>query len=310
MPKVLTALFCLTLFVGCKNNTSNPNMADTVSKGHIRIGVDPAVLPLMEAEVMAYQHLYPNARLDLWTCNEPDGFSALMSDSIRLLIAQREPNESEKEYFKSIKVTLKSTPFALDAVAFIVHPSLPDTISPETLTRMLKGEITNWEQVYPNKAKGPIHLVFDKDQSGSFEFVKTKLGGTLAKSAYAAKSNPEVIDYIANHPDAIGIIGVNWISDKDDTLYNAFISKIHVLGIGQFDSVGKETYYYKPFQMSLRAGKYPYTRMLYLVSRETHTGLGTGFVSFACSDGGQKIVNMMGLLPSRLIHREVSIKTD
>ena len=39
----------------------------------------------------------------------------------------------------------------------------------------------------------------------------------IAPSLKALKSNEEVIDYVATTPDALGVIGANWIGNKTDT---------------------------------------------------------------------------------------------
>ncbi len=38
-----------------------------------------------------------------------------------------------------------------------------------------------------------------------------------------------LIDFVSRNPDALGMISVNWISDKDDSLSMSFIKKVNVL---------------------------------------------------------------------------------
>ena len=66
---------------------------------------------------------------------------------------------------------------------------------------------------------------------------------------------------------------------------------------------------YAPYQAYLQLKKYPLARMLYIVSGEARSGLGTGFASWALSEKGQRIVLKAGLLPATMPVRVVQINT-
>jgi phosphate transport system substrate-binding protein len=55
---------------------------------------------------------------------------------------------------------------------------------------------------------------------------------------------------------------------------------------------------------------YPLTRDVVIISREIGTGLGTGFISFAASDKGQRIVLKSGLVPVTMPVRIVNINRN
>ena len=75
-------------------------------------------------------------------------------------------------------------------------------------------------------------------------------------------SNAEVIDFVSRNPDAMGIISVNWISDKDDPVSRSFVKKVNVLAISQqFVNDGS---YYRPAQGSIADKSYPFIREVYL----------------------------------------------
>ena len=56
---------------------------------------------------------------------------------------------------------------------------------------------------------------------------------SLTGNFFAVKSNAEVINFVSRNTDAIGIVSVNWISDKDDSLSRSFVKKINVAAISQ-----------------------------------------------------------------------------
>ena len=86
----------------------------------------------------------------------------------------------------------------------------------------------------------------------------------------------------------------------------SFIRKIHVLAISQqFVNDGS---YYRPYQGSIFDKSYPFVREVYLISRETFAGLGTGFIQWATGEQGQRIVLKSGLVPATMPIRLVQIR--
>ena len=111
-------------------------------------------------------------------------------------------------------------------------------------------------------------VIFDNTKSGNIRYFKElfEIKDSL-NNFYAVNNNAEVIDFVSRNPDALGIISVNWISDKDDSLTMSFIKKIKVLAVSQqFINDGR---YYRPHQGFIYDKSYPFVREIYLISRET-----------------------------------------
>ena len=116
---------------------------------------------------------------------------------------------------------------------------------------------------------------------------------------FAVRSNEEVIKYVESNPSAMGIIGVSWISDEDDSSVKEFLTRIKVMALARHESDNPDNFY-KPYQAYISLKDYPLTRDIYMISREGRAGLGTGFVSFVAGDQGQRIIRLMGLLPATM----------
>jgi phosphate transport system substrate-binding protein len=116
------------------------------------------------------------------------------------------------------------------------------------------------------------------------------------------------VDFVSRNPGSMGIISVNWISDKDDSLSMSFVKKINVLAVSQH--LSSDGSYYRPYQGSIYDKSYPFVREVYLVSRETFAGLGSGFIQWATSEPGQRIVLKSGLVPATMPIRLVQVKTE
>lgn len=172
-----------------------------------------------------------------------------------------------------------------------------------------------------NPAGKKTVLVLDKVGSSNERILLNRLGlqksGPAIKIHYAG-GDREVINYVNAHPEAIGCMGVNWISDSDDPLQMRFKSGIRVAALMP-DSVEQllekepglhEEDYFQPLQAYLAQGFYPLTREVWVCSREARSGLGTGFTAWLSSDKGQRVVLKAGLLPATMPIRVVKIKKD
>jgi phosphate transport system substrate-binding protein len=149
-------------------------------------------------------------------------------------------------------------------------------------------------------------VVFDNTGSANARYMEDTLlqGKPFAKNVFAVKSNPEVIDYVSQHKNAIGILSVNWISDKDDSTTQNFLKKVNVLSISK-DGSSEGV---KPYQAYIKTKEYPFTRDVYMINRQTRAGLGMGFVSFVAGEKGQIMILKAGLIPSIAPVRLVEVK--
>ena len=53
--------------------------------------------------------------------------------------------------------------------------------------------------------------------------------------------------------------------------------------------------------------RYPLRRSVYILSRETHPGLGGGLINYIARDAGSLIVYKLGLWPAVRYNREVNL---
>ncbi|MHB1921065.1 MAG: PstS family phosphate ABC transporter substrate-binding protein, partial [Chitinophagaceae bacterium] len=151
-------------------------------------------------------------------------------------------------------------------------------------------------------------IVFDDANSSTYRYVldSINLGKPLPSSARAAKGSENVVNYVAQNKNAIGVIGVSWISDPADSLGFSFLQKIRVVAIkgdGEVD-------YFKPYQAYIALKSYPLTRAFYFILREAYSGLGTGFANFLGGNAGQLIIGKYRLFPARLdiVFRKATIQ--
>jgi phosphate transport system substrate-binding protein len=306
----LSFLFILLLAVfatGCNRGTSHVTN-ETTTRGDIKIGVDDAYQLLADSEIATFQSLYKYSKINPIHATEDSVLKLFLADSIRLMITSRKLTPNEEAYLKEKLIIPRTTQIAWDALAFIANKSNPDSgFSYNELKDIFLGKITTWKQVDSRSRLGNLKIVFDNQGSSNVRFVMKKFGltGTLPENCYSANTNNQVIDYVESHPEAIGIISVNWISDSDDSITHAFLKRVKVMGVSpEFEPSGDD--YVKPHPAFIADKSYPFIREVYTISRETFSGLGRGFIQFVANDQGQRIVLKMGMVPAtmpvRLIH--------
>jgi phosphate transport system substrate-binding protein len=310
MKRIVFSFFMVTgilMLFSCRQK--NPDkLTDTPTSGSIRIAVDETLAPIIRSEIEVFESIYYSSKIEDIPCPEVEAFNLLLKDSVRMIIATRTLNSEETEYFKSVKIYPKEVKIAIDGIALIVHNENQDTMLTTGMIRdILIGKIKKWEEVNPKSKFGSIKVIFDNPRSSTAEFaVKTICNNQpLSSDLSALNNNRDVIDFVAKTPNALGIIGVNWISNQRDTTCMGFLDKIKVIAISKEDTA-TDTNSFQPYQAYLANGQYAFTRNVYVILADPRIGLTSGFTSFITSDRGQRIILKSGILPAtqplRIIH--------
>lgn len=310
MKSLLTVIVLPALLIAaCSTRDKNDRPLDTPTSGFINITADESLRPLIEAQIAAFEGIYAQADIECSYVSESDAVDELMKDSARLAIVTRKFTVDEKKYFtEQMKFNPPEITIATSAIALVVNRQNTDSlISLEEIKAILQGKITTWDQL-GNKSKAGIEIVFDSPNSGMIRHLKDSIGQVdkLPANCFAASNNEAVIDLVSKNINALGLIGVEWISDKNDSLSNSFLNKIKVVGV----SVSKDSTHYQPYQAYIALKQYPLTRKVTILCREARTGLGNGFIAFVASERGQRIVLKMGLVPATMPLRIVKINKE
>ena len=294
---------------GCHRKKDQDKNSDTPTTGKISIAVDQTYTPVIGAVLPVFHSMYKFAQIQPRYLPEVDAINMLLKDSVRLAITSRPLSAKEIAYFSSRKFFPKVVPVAIDGIAVVVNPSNTDTLfSVETIRKIMTGEISSWQQVNSRSKLGKIKVLFDDPNSSIVRFIVDSItkSGNLGSQLSSLQSNLDVVDFVSKNPDALGLIGVSWVSNRLDPGSRSFLEKIKVAGISvsQPATAGNS---YQPFQAYIATGKYPFTRFVYVILTEPRPGLGTGLTSFLASDKGQRIILKTGILPYTMPERKVHI---
>lgn len=299
-------ILCLfgCLLSGCETGKRPRYVAgdDTLTSGTIHVSIDESFRPVMDSQIQVFMSLYPEARIVPHYKPEAECLKDLVNDSTRLVIITRGLSESEEAFYED---TLQFRPrfgsIARDAIAVIVnHKSRDSLFSVSDIRSMLNGSSgSRYQQVMDGTvATSTVRYLLDSVLRGQ----------PFGSSVVAARTSEGVIEYVSNHADAIGYIGVEWIGNPEDTAQLSFQQKVRIAALQCANC--EEEVYVRPYQANIALGRYPLTRELYYVLKENFSGLGRGFVNFLKHEKGQLIFKRAYLVPEwkSLQVRRVNLK--
>ena len=307
---IVLALVTL-IFIGSCGQGGQKSIDETPTRGDIKIAVDESFQQLVDTQIYTFQSLYTYAKIQPLYKPEADVISAFMKDSVRTMLITRKLTKAEEDWLLSQNFVGRSTLVAYDAIAFVMNNENADSlINYNAIRDICNGKIKIWQDVNAKSKLGDIKVVFDNAKSGAVRLIKERFNLTqFPANFYAVSNNNEVINFVEKNKNSIGIIGVNWISDVNDTVTHNFMNRVKVAAISSQASPDTPEFF-KPLQGFIYNKNYPFVREVYMVGRETFAGLGYGFTSFVAGEIGQRIILKSGLVPATMPIRLIQTKKD
>ena len=287
---VLLTVSMLVFFTGC--NQDKRTDIDTPRSGTIHISVDETFQPVIDSQIQVFEALFPDAKIIAEYKPEAECFKDLMKDSTRMIIATRGLTPAEEKFYKdSLSYSPTWSKVAFDGIAVVVNRDSPDSIFTMAAIRTILDGTGDDKKI----------AVFDGlSETSTIRFaVDSILKGRILdpKKVFAEKNSEGVINYVANHKDAIGFVGVSWIGNPEDTAQLSFLTKVNIASIEC--SCPEETFV-KPYQANIALKRYPMVRGLYYILKENYNGLGSGFANFMEYERGQLIFRRAYLWPAKM----------
>lgn len=321
---ILCTLLFILLFAHCDRRKIT--RTDTTTSGVGQIVADECFAPIIQEQIDVFDASNDGESLMIPTyTSESEAFTLFMQDSVQLIVAARDITDNEIEIIKARRQTPRSQKFATDAIALIVNKQNQDTlITVSDIKKIMTGKIRSWKELNPESKLGDIAVAFDSPNSSTVRFIRDSicrdepLGSHLkaraedtTKTQDFSKRTPNqmVIDYVAANPNALGVIGVNWISNPSDSLNLSFINTIKVMSVSAASQATLSNSY-KPYAGYLALKDYPLSRDIYIIITDVKGGLPSGFVNFAIGQRGQLIVKKAGLLPAYARTRLVQVNSS
>lgn len=278
-------------FVSCADSDTTKDTRDTTTSGVINISADESFKPVIDSQIKVFESQYPNAKINVSYKAEAECLKDLNNDSVRMVIVTRGLTQEEQDILEdSLTYTPAFGPVAFDAIAVVVNNNLKDTIfTMQDLRSMVKGTSSFKYKV----------LLDGLSATSTVRFVQDSLlkGEPMSKNVVAAKNSTELIDYISQNDDAVGLIGVSWVGNHQDPEMLSFLQNVKIAAV---ECRGCSGTYVQPYQANIAMGRYPMIRPLYYILKENYAGLGSGFKNFLIYEKGQLIFRRAFLLPARM----------
>lgn len=313
--RISTAL-CITLALaaGALLGACDKKVTSTSSSGIATMVCDASFENIMKQEIDVFEYIYTNASIMPEYTDQHAAIDSLLDFKTKLIVVTRPLTQKEVDFLKANKKQVRQSQIAVDAIALIVNPSNSvEILSKPEIAEILTGKITKWNQVVPgNNHLGDIEVVFDHQGSSTVQYMRDSLlcGQDFGPNVFAQKSPEAVFKAVADNKNAIGVIGVSWVSrdlttremsreqyvesvQRNDTTNVDFDAGVKVLKVRGNNEVTA----YKPYQAYIFDGSYPLYRQVYMITTAPGGSVAHGFYSFVTGFQGQKIMLTTGVLP-------------
>jgi phosphate transport system substrate-binding protein len=272
MNACLRCLFLLgpALFLSC---------TDPGAENGLTIKGSTTVLPVVQIAAEVYMDRNPQADLSVQGGGSGVGIASLIDGTTRLASSSRKIKDRELQGARDSGISLHETIIAMDGIAVVVNPSNRiQNLTVSQIRAVYTGATSNWKELGGEDLE--IVVLSRDTSSGTFEaFEKLALGGRKVRTdALVTASNQVVNMTVAQTPGAIGYLGFGYVSDK--------VRAVNVNGVD-------------PGIQSIRSGRYPLSRPLYIYTRGRPAGEAKRFLDFLLSEEGQRLVREQGFIDVR-----------
>jgi phosphate transport system substrate-binding protein len=298
---MMSALFLS--IASCDNKGRVGFESDTHGRGKALIMIEESFKPLFETSIYTFESQFPHADIMPSYSSEGEIVNAFFDRKVKTICISRDFTENEKSRLKKLNIEVRSDRIAYDAVTLIVNPENPDSL---IIVDKLKRIISGKDSIWPSTGKR-INVVYDQVNSANFNYLRSLVGSVnFPKNIFAVNSNVEVINYVKKNKSALGIIGLNWISDQDDFDVKDFVRGLKVMAVAEKTS----TPYFKPYAGLIYTREYPLRREIWMINKAKRSGIHTGFVLFMIGEKGQTIITKSALVPATAPVRLIQLNTQ
>lgn len=319
--KNIILLAAVAALSACGNSNKEPKETE------FNLMCDESVENIIRQEVQVYELKYPDVRIHAHYVDEKAIDDSIMNLTRGVYITATEMTYERRRFLEANHRNTYCVPVAVDAIAVITHTGNDIAeLSIQQLSDILTGKTKNWNEISPSKL-GDISVVFDNQNSSTVKYMMQNVTNRkpFCKNVYAQKTNKDVFEMVRTHKNAIGIIGVSWLSrDLNNIAIVANYSKselnemetaaevnhdmyseqteadysqaIKVVPIRKNDS----PYAYKPYQYDIYTGNYPLFRTIYAVCTSPTSSKQHAFCRFITSIPGQKVILNTGVMPANV----------
>ncbi|MGE0568994.1 MAG: PstS family phosphate ABC transporter substrate-binding protein [Bacteroidia bacterium] len=298
MKKLVLYLIGLTFF-SCGDYYRDDYKDNSPTSGQLKVFCEEGLILHVGNQALTFESQYPRANIQVVGSNDMEAIQALYQDSCSGIIISREMSEDELKMFKSKNVTPRFSSIAYSGIALITSSaSVIDSISLTQLRTNLTSNDSN---------QTAIRFILPGNQSGITMFVKDSVCGNQSFSSNVNSLNAEleVLKYVAEHQNVIGIVDYALIADRDDPIFKSYENAFKFIKVSRTSEKAEE-----PNPSTFKLGTYPLTRKLIYYRNSQEFSLSKGFEAFLAGPKGQLLFLKQGLLPFKQQERNIEVKFE
>ena len=306
-PVVLFSILIMLSVIGCTKRQGTD-----IRSGTLTVLATESHLPLLQQLVTDYHSVFPEVVVTPQGSTTRAAIVDMVNDSVHCVIVDRRLNEEERSAVESAKLNVIETEIARDGLAVLVHPSnkLP-AISMETLKAIVSGKTALWNTLPESKLHGVIELCLTGKNSGLYELLTRhffKLEKDVSLAAMAS-SQQGIIEYVATHPEALGVVSFAAWNDTSRPTNESARKNVRPLDLLTTSSEGVQTSV-RLNQRDIYDQTYPLTYSLYIYTSEKRPGPAYGFSAFVAGETGQRVFLYAGLVPKTMPYRTIQLTQE
>ncbi len=244
------------------------------------------MLALAQGWAAAYMKARPGRSVSVTGGGSTTGIASLINGGCDIANASRVMKGSELDKAKARGFVPREYAVARDGLAIVVNPANPVAkITMDQLKKIYNGTYTNWKQL--GGREQAIVTVGRDSSSGTYGFFQDTvlgIGRPYRPDMQTTPSTNSIAQTISQDAGAIGYVGVAYAKE-----FGAKVRIIPVAG-GSADAV-------MPSLETVRTGKYPLSRYLFMYTRGNPSGTAKDFIDWVRSPQGQAVVSQVGYFP-------------
>lgn len=249
------------------------------------------------AQALAEKYMQENPDLPIAVTGggSGTGIAALINKNADIALSSREMKKSEVELAIEKGVYPNEIQVASDGVAIVTSYENPiNKMTIEQLSGIFTGKTADWKELGWG-GKKIVALSRDRNSGTHVYFLENvvKLGDKKNKNEFGSgvlmlPSTQAIVEEVISNPEAIGYIGLGYITPKTK-----------VLAIAK----DKNGPFVIPDEITAANGTYPISRPLYFYTNGKPQGVIKEFVKYVATKEGQEIVKDMGFVPLKVMVR-------
>lgn len=269
----------------------------------LTIFTDGSFKPITEQVITAFESSNATIYASSVYTSEENAIQSFTNGQVGLIGISRELSEAELQAVKEKGLAVDQTKVAFDALVFVVNKNnANDVATVNDITSLLKSDATTWPKALAGSEQA-MQLAYCTSDADMIEYVNKNIlqGKNITPNAKAVNTSDALLQFVAEHPNALGIISLSELAYDLPALKEIKPVKI---------AAGNSNDIITPDPVTVAKGAYPFVREWYLISSKGADSPEARFATFLTSSSGQSTIQKGGMIPMIPVPQEVTLRSN